>query len=427
MSVEVTKLGNGLTVVTEHMPHLESAALGAWVKAGARNERPEQHGVAHLLEHMAFKGTQRRNAAQIAEEIENVGGDVNAATSAETTSYYARILRDDVGLGVDILHDILANSVFEQQELEREQHVILQEIGAAHDTPDDLVFDLFQSAAYAGQPIGRPILGTPETVSNFRQSDLKEYLKTFYCGPGMVFSAAGHVSHDELVGQAERTFGKFAASNAPEAPAAIYTGGEAILNRDIQEAQIVLGFEGRAYQARDFYASQLLAMILGGGMSSRLFQEIREKRGLCYSVYAFHWAFSDSGIFGIHAATGGDDVAELVPVILDELQRASESITTEEADRARAQIRASLLMSLESPAARSGQIARQILLYGRPVTIEELTDRLAAISTERLKDLAGRMFSSHNPTLAAVGPVENIMSQQEIAHRLGIPAASAAE
>lgn len=427
MSVEVTKLGNGLTVVTEHMPHLESAALGVWVKAGARNERLEQHGVAHLLEHMAFKGTQRRDAAQIAVEIENVGGDVNAATSAETTSYYARVLRGDVGLGVDILHDILANSVFDQQELEREQHVILQEIGAAHDTPDDLVFDLFQSAAYAGQPIGRSILGTPETVSNFKRSDLREYLNTFYCGPGMVFSAAGHISHDELVGQAESTFGKFPASNAPEPPPAIYTGGEVILNRDIQEAQIVLGFQGRAYQARDFYASQLLAMVLGGGMSSRLFQEIREKRGLCYSVYAFHWAFSDSGIFGIHAATGADDVAELIPVILDELQRAAESITTAEADRARAQIRASLLMSLESPAARSGQIARQILLYGRPITIEELTDRLAAISTERLKDLAARMFSGCNPTLAAVGPVEKIMSQQEISHRLGIPAANAAE
>lgn len=427
MSVDVTKLDNGLTVVTENMPHLESASLGAWVKAGARNESQVQHGVAHLLEHMAFKGTERRSAAQIAEEIENVGGDVNAATSVETTSYYARVLRDDVTLGVDILHDILANSVFEREELEREQHVILQEIGAANDTPDDLVFDLFQKNAYAGQPIGKAILGTPETVSGFNQNDLKDYLRANYRGPSMVLSAAGAVSHDDLVSQASDTFGKFSSADAPVAQPAIYTGGEELLKRDIQEAQIVLGFEGRAYHAKDFYASQLLAMILGGGMSSRLFQEIREKRGICYSVYAFHWGFSDSGVFGIHAATGAEDVGELVPVILDELQKAAENITTAEADRARAQIRASMLMSLESPSARAGQIARHILLYGRPITVEELTERLSAISTERLRDLAGRLFSSSNPTLAAVGPIDNIMSQQKISHRLGVQAASAAE
>ncbi len=427
MSVDVTKLDNGLTVVTEHMQHLESAALGAWVKAGARNESQSQHGVAHLLEHMAFKGTKRRSAAQIAEEIENVGGDVNAATSVETTSYYARVLRDDVSLGVDILHDILANSVFEREELEREQHVILQEIGAANDTPDDLVFDLFQNNAYAGQPIGKAILGTPETVSGFNQKDLQDYLRTNYRGPAMVLSAAGAVSHEELVNQASKTFGNFDSADSPTPQPAVYTGGEQLLKRDIQEAQIVLGFEGRAYHAKDFYASQLLAMILGGGMSSRLFQEIRERRGICYSVYAFHWGFSDTGVFGIHAATGAEDVGELVPVILDELIKAAENITTAEADRARAQIRASMMMSLESPAARAGQIARHILLYGRPITVEELTDRLSAISTDRLRDLAGRLFSTSNPTLAAVGPVDNIMSQQEISQRLGVQAANAAE
>lgn len=427
MSVKVTKLHNGLTVVSENMQHLESAALGIWVRAGARNERREEHGVAHLLEHMAFKGTSSRSAAQIAEEIENVGGDVNAATSVETTSYYARVLRDDVALGIDILHDILANSTFEEDELRREQHVILQEIGAANDTPDDLAFDVFQDTAFGGQPIGRPILGTPDTVSSFRPQNLRNYLSEHYRGPNMVLSAAGRVNHDKLVKQAIETFGHFSGEEGTAPQPAFYRGGEIMLQREFQEAQIVLGFEGRPYQVRDFYASQLLATVLGGGMSSRLFQEVREKRGLCYSIYAFHWAFSDSGVFGIHAATGEKDARELMPVIIDELLRAADSITEAEVNRARAQIRSSLLMSMESPASRSGQIARQILLYGRIVTNEELNERLAAISAERLRDLAAKLFTQSNPTLTAVGPVSGVMRQEEIASRLGYRAAAAAE
>ena len=427
MRVQVTKLDNGLTVVSEEMPHLESAALGVWVKAGARHERREQHGVAHLLEHMAFKGTTRRSAARIAEEVENVGGEVNAATSVETTAYYARVLKEDVPLAVDVLHDILANSTFDAEELKREQHVILQEIGAANDMPDDLVFDIFQNTAFAGQPIGRPILGTPETVSGFKSDDLRDYLSTHYRGPNMVLSAAGAVDHEALVRQADELFGAFP-KDLPAAPQpAYYGGGEAMLDRAFQEAQIVLGFEGRAYHVRDFYASQLLATVLGGGMSSRLFQEVREKRGLCYSIYAFHWGFADTGMFGIHAATGEEDLGRLMPVIIDELKRASDMIGDDEVNRARAQIRSNLMMSMESPAARAGQIARQILLYGRPIPNEELTERLEAISTERLRDLAGRIFHQSNPTLAAVGPLSGVMRQEAIAERLGYSAATAAE
>lgn len=427
MSVDVTRLANGMTVVTEAMPHLESAALGVWIKAGSRNENRAQHGLAHLLEHMAFKGTERRSAARIAEEIENVGGDINAATSIETTAYYARVLRENVPLGIDILHDILANSVFDEEELRREQHVILQEIGAANDTPDDVVFDIFHDAAFAGQSIGRPVLGTRDTVSALTRQDLIDYLDTHYRGPSMVLAAAGAVDHEELVRQANDTFAGFAASTGPQPPTAFYCGGEAKASRDFQETQIVLGFEGRAYHQRDFYASQLLSVALGGGMSSRLFQEVRERRGLCYSVYAFHWGYSDSGIFGIHAATGEEDVPELLPVVLDELQRAAENLDESEAARARAQIKASLLMSMESPAARAGQIARQILLFGRPIPTEELTERLDAISAERLRDLAGRLLTECNPTLAAVGPVSRVMAHKEVAERLGVLQATAAE
>ena len=418
MSVQVSSLANGLTIATETMSHLESASLGVWVRSGSRNERIEEHGIAHMMEHMAFKGTNGRTAKEIVEQVENVGGDVNAATSLEVTSYYARMLKDDVALGIDILHDILTHSTIAEGELKREKHVVLQEIGASKDTPEDLVFDHFQVAAFQQQPLGRPIMGTPDSVNSFRPEHLRGYLDAHYHGPNMVLSCAGALEHEELLQLASNGFGDFGAQIPQEAEDAKYIGGEYLEKRDLMEAQIVLGFEGRAYQARDFYASQLLATIMGGGMSSRLFQEVREKRGLCYSVYAFHWGFSDTGIFGIHAATGEEDVGELVPVIVDELKKATQSITIEETDRARAQIRAHLVMSNESATASAGQNAHQLLLFGRLISNDEMMDRLNSISPERLRDLAQRLFFESTPTIAAVGPVDKVPGQTKLAEML---------
>ena len=413
----ISTLANGMRVASEAMPHLESAAVGVWVRAGSRDEQADQHGIAHLLEHMAFKGTRSRSARAIAEEIENVGGEVNAATSTETTAFYARVLRRDVPLAVDILSDILTNATLDADELERESHVILQEIGAAADTPDDLVYDRFQEQAFADQALGRTILGTPQTVSGFRAADVRRYLEQHYRGPNMVLAAAGAVDHDALVRLAERRFGHFPAATDAAPEPGRYTGGETREVKDLQEAQILLGFPGRAYQERDFYASQFLSMVLGGGMSSRLFQTVREERGLCYAIYAFHWGFADAGLFGVHAATGKEDVETLMPVILDELRRAGESISEAEVERARAQIGAGLLMSMESPAARAGQVARQLLLFGRVVDNAELMERLHAITPARLLDLAGRTFAG-KPTLAALGPVDALMPGEAIARHL---------
>jgi predicted Zn-dependent peptidase len=423
MNVNITRLASGLTVVTEKMPHLESVALGVWIKSGSRNETEAEHGIAHLLEHMAFKGTARRTARQIAEEIENVGGEVNAATSTETTSYYARVLRDHVPLAVDILADILTESAFDEEELEREKNVILQEIGAATDTPDDVIFDNFSGVAYRGQTIGRPILGTPDTVQSFTTGQIRGYLSRNYTTDRIFVVAAGAVDHDVFVRQVEDRF-----SSLPQLPdatpvmeKAIYTGGEIRETRDLMDAQVLLGFQGKAYHARDFYCSQILANILGGGMSSRLFQEVREYRGLCYSVYAFHWGFSDTGIFGVHAATGANDLPELVPVIVEELRKSSQKIDQQEIDRARAQIRAQLLMGQESPAARAGQIARQMMLYGKPIPNDEMMTRIADITCDRLTDLAGRLFFDTVPTLSAIGPLENLAPLSDITAALSAP------
>ncbi|WP_378943862.1 M16 family metallopeptidase [Mesorhizobium sp. ANAO-SY3R2] len=414
MSVEVSRLSNGLTVATETLPSVETVALGTWVKSGARNERDDEHGMAHLLEHMAFKGTKSRSAFEIASQIENVGGEINAATSVETTAFYARVLSDDVPLAVDILSDILQDSEFDPDELEREQHVILQEIGAAHDTPDDIVFDRFTETAFRHQTIGRSILGTPEAVKSFTSAQLHDFMQRQYGAERMVVVAAGDVKHDEFVRQVEKRLGNFRSKADSTIPQyAQYVGGDFREDRDLMDAQIVLGFEGRAYHVRDFYASQVLSMILGGGMSSRLFQEVREKRGLCYSVYAFHWGFSDTGVFGIHAATGQSDIAELLPVIISELQKSGESILQEELDRARAQYRAGLIMSAESSSSRSSQIARQLLLFGRPIDKEELMERLGALTVDRLTDLSSRLFST-KPTITAVGPVGTLAPYESI-------------
>jgi len=408
LSVQSTTLANGMVVLTDDMPHLESASLGVWVKAGARSERKAEHGISHLLEHMAFKGTKTRSALEIAEAIENVGGDLNAATSIEHTGYFARVLKEDVVLAADILSDILQNSVFEQAELDREQQVIVQEIGAARDNPDDHVFDLFQAAAFPEQPIGRTILGTVDSVRDFTPDTIRKYMNRNYVGDHMVFAAAGNVDHDDLVQVAEQQFATLKANGAPAPQRAEYKGGEERLISDHEQAHIVLGFEGRAYNSDGFYAAQVLASILGGGMSSRLFQEVREKRGLCYSVYSFHWAFADSGVFGVAAATGEDEVGDLVPVVLDELRRATETITDEEVTRVRNQIRAGLLMSLESPSARAGQLARQQILWGRPIPMQETVERINRITTQRVQDVAQQIFMSGTPTLAGIGPIGNL-------------------
>jgi predicted Zn-dependent peptidase len=425
MNIQTTLLPNGLTIVTEHMPHLESVALGVWIKAGSRDETDAEHGIAHLLEHMAFKGTARRTARQIAEQIENVGGEVNASTSTETTAFYARMLRDDVPLAIDILADILIHSTFDVDELEREKHVILQEIGAANDMPDDVVFDRFSEAAFKDQTVGRTILGTPETVKSFTPDQIRSYMTRNYTADRLTIVAVGAVDHDAICKLVEKNFAGLQPANdtSRNYPKAIYTGGSYTEKRDLMDAHILLGFEGRAYHVRDFYASQILANILGGGMSSRLFQEVREKHGLCYSVYAFHWGFSDCGVFGMQAATGADDIPALIPLMLKELALIADHVDQQEIERARAQIRAGLLMTHESPAARAGQIARQMMLFGRTIPNEELMERLVNITPTRLTDLAGRLFFDEKITLSAVGPIDQLASLQEIEEQLKNPQA----
>ncbi len=417
MSARVTVLDNGLRVATQAMESVESASLGVWVGAGTRDEEPEINGAAHLLEHMAFKGTERRSALAIAEEIEAVGGHLNAYTSRENTAYYARVLKDDTPLALDIVADILQHSVLDPEELSRERAVVLQEIGQAADTPDDIIFDHFQATAFPDQPLGRPVLGTAEIVGGMQRQRLAEFMSTHYGRGRLVMAAAGKVDHDSLVEQAARAFDSLPDNGLIPAEPARYAGGEYREARKLEQLHLVFGFAGVGHQHPDMYAESVLSNLLGGGMSSRLFQEIREKRGLVYAIYSFTAFYRDGGLFGIYAGTGDQMVGELVPVLCDEVTKVAEEVTEEEVARARTQLKAGLLMGLESTSNRCEQLGQQMLMFGRPLPTSEVVEKVDAVDVAAVSRVAKELL--HRPlTLAAMGPVGGLEPYDRIMARL---------
>jgi predicted Zn-dependent peptidase len=417
MTVSVTRLPSGLTVVTEQMDRVETVSFGAYVAAGTRDETEAENGASHFLEHMAFKGTERRSAMAIAEAIEDVGGHINAYTAREQTAYYVKLLKEDLPLGADIIGDILTHSVFAPEELERERGVILQEIGQANDTPDDIVFDHFQETAYPDQPMGRPTLGREEGIRGMERGMLTGYMRRHYTAENTVVAAAGNLRHEDVVGLVQRHFADLPAAAPPSPVPGMYHGGEFREERDLDQVHIVLGFSAMAYADPDFYPSMLLSTLLGGGMSSRLFQEIRERRGLVYSIYSFTAPAMDGGLFAIYAGTGEEEARELVPVTLEELRRVQLDANEEELRRARAQTKAGLLMSLESTGSRCEQLARQLQVFGRVVPVAETVAKIEAVTLEDVRRAAGRIFRSR-PTLAVLGPAAGVPHLANIADRL---------
>jgi predicted Zn-dependent peptidase len=415
--IRLTRLANGLTVVSETMPRVETVSFGAYVAAGTRHETAAENGVSHFLEHMAFKGTERRDAAAIAREIEDVGGHLNAYTARENTAYYCKVLKEDLPLAADIIGDILTHSTFAPEELERERGVILQEIGQANDTPDDIVFDHFQETAFPTQPMGRPTLGTEEVIKAMPRAALTGYMRHHYGPERMVVAAAGALEHETLVELVKRHFADLPTVAPDPYEPARYVGGEFREERDLDQVHIVLGFPGTGYKDDLHYPTLLLSTLLGGGMSSRLFQEIREKRGLVYSIYSYAHPYQDGGIFGIYAGTGEAEAEELIPVTLEELRKVQADVTREELDRAKAQLRASLLMSLESTGSRTEQLARQLQVHGRVIPVEETKAKIAAVTVEAVQQAAARAFRA-TPTLAALGPAGKVPALPIIAERL---------
>lgn len=419
MSVSITRLDNRIHVVTHELPQLETVALGIWVRAGARDELEQQNGIAHLLEHMAFKGTHRRNAFQIAEEIEAAGGDINATTAMETTAYYTRVLKDDWRLGLDILADIVTDPVYDPGELDREKDVVLQEIAAANDTPDDLVFDLAQAVAFPAHALGRPILGTPELVSAHGPEAMDGYRLTHYVGERMVVAAAGAIDHQALADEAAKLLGGIGQATTPLRSVPSFGGGASLVSRPLDQTHIVLAFPAVGYHHDDIYVLQVLSGVLGGGMSSRLFQELRERRGLCYSTFSGASAYEDTGLLSVYAATTPDKASELTDVASDVILSLVDQVDESEVARAKAQLKVGLVMSLESAAARADQIARQFIAFGTVPEIATIIDKIDRVQPSDVSRLARHILLSSKPAMAAVGTLGRLAPYDRIAARFG--------
>ncbi len=405
MAVEVSSLSNGLRVVCDPMPGLESLALGVWVGAGARHEARGEHGLAHFLEHMAFKGTQSRSALEIAETIEAVGGYINAYTSRGQTAYYIRLLKDDLTLGVDLLADILRRPTFAPDEFDRERGVILQEIARANDTPEDMVYDLLQEASYPDQVFGRAILGTVDSVGGASTEDLRAYRARYYHPSEMILSAAGGVEPQTLLRLAEAAFGDMPANPAPAEPEpARFIGGERRETGTAEQAHITLAFEGASIHDEAYYTAWAYGDILGGGMSSRLFQDIRERQGLAYAVHAGSRSYVDTGSVSIYAGTGPETVAPVIDAVARTMRAmAQDGVRDEELDRVKAQMRAGILMALESPASRAEWACSDLINEGRLVPIAEIRERIDAVEPGAIRDYAARVLQGPPLAFAAVG------------------------
>lgn len=416
-SVRVSTLPNGLTVATDVMPGIETVSVGVWVAVGTRHEPEALNGISHLLEHMAFKGTERRTATDIAVEIESVGGNLNAYTGRERTCYYAKMLAEDLPLATDILADILQHSRFDADELERERHVILQEIGQAEDTPDDIVFDHFQETAYPDQALGWPVLGRTEVIERLDRTEVAGYMQRHYGAKGTIVAAAGRVDHDDFVANVGALFGGLGEVNGTKLLPGRYAGGDRRVERPLEQLHIVFGFEGIGYRDPDYYALGVLSALYGGGMSSRLFQQIREVRGLAYSVYSFIQAYADGGLFGVYAGTSSEEVGQVADIVAEELKNLPDRVTEVEIARARAQMRADLLMGRESTSSRAEQVSGQLFAYGAPISTDTLLARIEAVDRDAVARVAQRLMASR-PTVASIGPTNHVPAADDVAAKL---------
>lgn len=416
-TVQITTLDNGLTIATDTIKTVESVSVGVWAGSGARQETTANNGIAHFLEHMVFKGTETRTARDIVEQIENVGGFVNAYTSYEMTAYYARVLKEDMPLAFDIVSDILRKPAFEAKEMEKERGVILQEIGMSQDNPDSLVFSMMQDTAFGDTSLGWPVIGSADVVKTASRDMIFDFMQENYFSKNLVLAASGNIDHDDLVARATQSFGDLKGLGNNKTDKAIYLGGERRVQKDLEQVHIVLGFESVSYLDDDYYTSVVLGALMGGGMASRLFQEIREKRGLVYSVYSYNASYRDTGLFEIYAGTGEKEISELLPVLCDTLKNSVGTFNDAEINRAKAQIRAGNLMALESTSSRCDKLGRGILSHGKPRSVQEIIAKVNAVTSDDLNRLAKKIFSG-KPSLSAIGPIKNLEKYDAIENRL---------
>ncbi len=413
-----TTLPSGIRVITESMPAVRSATLGIWADVGSAAEPPERRGISHVVEHMLFKGTSHRSAREIAETMDGVGGNLNAFTDKETTCYYAKVIDRHVPLAMDVLSDMFLRSLFEAQELEKEERVILEEIKMYEDSPDELIHDLFIRTMWRGSDLGEPTIGTAETVSSVTPQELREHMRRHYAPNAVVVTAAGNVEHEAFAELVQRSFEEFTGScrlvtpESPQAAPATY-----VKHKDTEQAHLVIGAQGLSVREDRRYVLAVLDTLLGGGMSSRLFQEVREKRGLVYSVYTFQAAYREAGLFAAYAGTSPENVRSCIDVIAEEFGRVrDERVSAEELSCAKEHIKGSLTLSLEASSSRMIRLGRNEFALGRDVTPEEIEQRVDEVSADDVQALARELLAEERLGLCVLGPVdENVIDRQRFA------------
>jgi predicted Zn-dependent peptidase len=395
MSITKEVLENGLTLVTERMPHVRSVAVGVWVTRGSRHEKPEETGISHFIEHMVFKGTKTRSAEQIAAEVDSIGGHMDAFTAKEYASFHLKVLDQHLPLAMELLGDIVQNPRFDPLEMAKEKKVIFEEMGMVEDTPDDLVMELFTEAFWPDHPLGRPILGTRKSVGGFGRPELLAFFRKVYEPGNLLIAAAGHLDHADTAALVRRHFGDLAPrrnghkASPPVARARVVSRSK----KELEQVHLCLGAPAYPQGHADRYGLYVLNTVLGGSMSSRLFQNVREKRGLVYSISSGVAAYSDAGAFTIYAGTSLDSVDEVVRLSLEELRRAREEpLPPEELRRAKDHLKGSLMLSLESTGSRMNHIARQEIYFGRQFALDEITTGIEAVTADDVARIAGALF-----------------------------------
>ena len=410
---------DGLTLITDYMPHIETVSVKIMVKVGSRFETIDVSGISHFIEHMAFKGTKTRSKTRIAEEIDITGGSFNAYTSKERTVYYAKVMKNDLDFVLELLADILQNSVFAEEEIENERKVILEERAQIKDSPDDYVFDLFQERLFLDQSLGRPIVGSESFIRSANRKQLLDYIGNYYNRENIIVSCSGNFDEDLFHKMVEQKFSFLQHGNENIFDKGAYVGGDIRLERDLEQTQIVLGFPGNSYRSDDFYKEQVMSVILGGGMSSRLFQEIREKRGLAYHISSFPLNYNDLGALCIYSATNHDSINELIEAVSEQLKIATDSISEAELDRAKKQVKSGLLMAQESSSARAERAAWSYSVFGRVIPIQEAIEKIESVSINDVQGLLVNMFKNQElPTVAAIGRLKNMVPYEHIKEKL---------
>ena len=417
MTYKTTTLPNGLRIASETLPGVESVTVAISVGVGSRYEDEKENGISHLLEHMAFKGTKKRTAQDIAEAFDSIGGKSNAYTSTESTVYYAKVLKDDVRIATDILCDIVQNSTIDAEELKREQEVVLEEIAMQNDTPEDLINDYFDATAFPDQPLGRSILSTPEQVASYSQKDIVRFMDLHYRPPRIVLTAAGNIHHDMLEGMAEEFMRQKKQDAGPTFPPAKYVGGDRRVTGDFEQLHLMVGLPAVSIYSPDFYSMQLYASVLGGGMSSRLFQEVREKRGLAYTVFASATSYEDEGVMSIYAACAPKKAKELSGVLMDQIMGMTKGISQAELERAKNQYKAEILMGREKSQTVAADIGRQLLMFGEYKQAKKVAALIDSVTTADIKRVSKELIKGAL-TVCALGKVSGILPYDEMAKKL---------